>query len=157
MADNYLQFSEQIEIRTPAERQWLLDQTDIDELRAEESRIEKIQDKELSQQAIDQSPMALLGPFIECQGMPFSCAFESAGFWLYSEDSGDVEAAARLVQAFFQKFRPDGRFTLTWSESSSRPRLGEFGGGACLVTALTIETFSAHEWIEQRVAALDQK
>lgn len=153
MADYYLQFSEKIEIRSDAERQWLIGQTDIAQLEAEQLRINPIKNKGLWKKAIEASPFVLLWHFIENENIPFSHAFEESQWWIYAQECGDLGAATELVQAFFLQFRPEGEFTLTWTESCSKPRQGEFAGGACIVTAQSIEMMRAHQWLEMRRAA----
>ena len=59
--------------------------------------------------------------------------------WIYAQESGDVEQVAYFVQLFLKQFAPDGWWTLTWANTCSRPLVGQFSGGALLVTAR--ETF----------------
>jgi hypothetical protein len=60
---------------------------------------------------------------------------EDGDLWSVAEETGDPECAATLIQAFFAKFRPKDTHTLEWANTCSRPQVGEFGGGACLITA----------------------
>ena len=55
--------------------------------------------------------------------------------WVYAEESGSPDNVAWLVQKFLKKFRPDQCWSLTYSTTCSKPRVGEFGGGAVFVTA----------------------
>ena len=55
--------------------------------------------------------------------------------WVYAEESGNPDNVAWLVQKFLKKFRPDQCWSLTYATTCSKPRAGEFGGGAVFVTA----------------------
>lgn len=54
--------------------------------------------------------------------------------WIYSEECADPEEVALFVQAFLRHFGHTDYWTLTWAESCSKPRIGEFSGGALFVT-----------------------
>ena len=77
--------------------------------------------------------------------------------WLYAEDWGDASNVAWLVQKFLKQFRPDQCWSLTYSATCSKPRVGEFGGGAVFVTADTIQWQNAHDFIEDQRAAFRRK
>lgn len=55
--------------------------------------------------------------------------------WLYSEEYASPDGVANFIQEFIKRFRPDMKFTFGWAETCSKPRVGEFGGGACGVSA----------------------
>ena len=63
---------------------------------------------------------------------------------------------AHLVQKFLKKFRPADCWPLTYSETCSKPRVGEFGGGALFVTATDVKWQSAFSFIEQERRAFEQ-
>lgn len=69
--------------------------------------------------------------------------------WFHADESGDVDDIAVVVQAFLKKFRINECFSLTWSCTCSKPRIGEFSGGGMFVTASEMKFFSADEWREQ--------
>ena len=56
-------------------------------------------------------------------------------FRLYTEESGDPDAVAKLVQQFLGRFRPSQFWSMTFAYTSSSPGVGDFGGGAVFVTA----------------------
>lgn len=70
--------------------------------------------------------------------------------WIYSQEHGYVDRAAHLVQKFLREFRPDQYWSLTYADICSKPRVGEFGGGAVFVTATDIKYFNAWEFVEQQ-------
>ena len=57
---------------------------------------------------------------------------------------------AHLVQKFLKKFRPDQCWSLTYATTCSKPRLGEFGGGAVFVTADSICWNSSYDFVEEQ-------
>ena len=119
MANNYLRFSEQIELADEGQAAWVRKQ---------------------------------LG---DSNGFEWEIIDESGkrALWLFAEESGDPHAVGRFVQAFLQRFRPNGSFSLTYAAYCEKPRLGEFGGGAIFVTATSTESFDSHEWVAERARA----
>ena len=77
--------------------------------------------------------------------------------WVYAEESGHPDNVAHLVQKFLTKFRPDQCWALTYAVTCSKPRAGEFGGGAVFVTADEIKWQNAYEFIEQERTAFEAK
>jgi len=74
-----------------------------------------------------------------------------ADWWLYAEESFDVDAVIATVQRFLQRFRPEDIFVMTWADTSSKPRISEFGGGWAAVSANNCE--SGNTWTEAGKAA----
>jgi hypothetical protein len=54
-------------------------------------------------------------------------------FWIYAEDFGSPEAAARFVYEFLIKFGIEGDIHFTWAETCSKMRIDQFSGGGCLI------------------------
>ena len=73
--------------------------------------------------------------------------------WLYTEEYGEPSRVAHLVQMFLSQFRPHECWSLTYATSCSKPRLGEFAGGALFVTAADIQVCDAYDFINQQHAA----
>ena len=90
----------------------------------------------------------------------FCLDFEGTGkdrhAWIYAEESGDPARLAHLVQKFLKQFRPDQCWSLTYATTCSKPRIGEFGGGAVFVTADAIRWQSAYAFVEQQRATFEQ-
>lgn len=128
MANNYTEFSELIENLTDEERSWF------------ERRMEKLEaDNEED----------FIGDF--------SYGIEDGGktLWIYSDESGDIDVACDVIQEFLAEFRPSESFTLSWAATCSKPRVGEFGGGAVYVTADRVEYVSSWGWIDQKKNGTD--
>ena len=69
--------------------------------------------------------------------------------WLHADESGNVDHVGEFVRAFLARFRPNECWTLTWAETCSKPRVGEFGGGALFITAKALKTFRAAKVIHR--------
>lgn len=132
MANSYRQFSETVSVLTQGEEIWLRGALeDTDEL-SEEDYAAWVQEYR----------------FLELCDADFWPAFEwdivrvpngIRYLWLYSEGSGDVKAVGALLSRFLELFRPDDDFSLTWADTCSKPRFGQFGGGWMYVTKDSIE------------------
>ena len=70
---------------------------------------------------------------------------------------GNADNVAWLVQKFLKKFRPDQCWSLTYATTCSKPRVGEFGGGAVFVTADEIKWQNAYDFIEEQRTAFKAK
>ena len=70
---------------------------------------------------------------------------------------GNPDNVAWLVQKFLKKFRPDQCWSLTYAATCSKPRVGEFGGGAVFVTADEIKWQNAYDFVEQEQTVFEAK
>ena len=73
------------------------------------------------------------------------------------KNPGNADNVAWLVQKFLKKFRPDQCWSLTYAATCSKPRVGEFGGGAMFVTANKIKWQNAYDFIEEQRTAFKAK
>lgn len=122
MANTYLEFSEIIEDLTPEEMDWW--ENDADNIGNEDDNT-------------------------VCYD--YGLERDRKIVWFHSDECGNIEAVAMVVQAFLVKFRPDDYFSLTWACWCSKPRLGEFGGGTIFITAKNDEFHNAHCWLQERI------
>jgi hypothetical protein len=53
---------------------------------------------------------------------------------ILAEEFGDVDAASELISAFLKAHKPTEYVILSWADTCSKMRSGEFGGGECLIT-----------------------
>ena len=88
-----------------------------------------------------------LGIDLDCSGADDNC------LGLSSQAAGDVEATGVLTSALIQAFdlNPVG---FEYAMTCSRPRPGEFGGGAVFCTADGQEMFSGYEWLAEQEKAV---
>ena len=162
MADNYLQFSEKLDNLTANETAWLEEQL---------QPIVVFGDREFADgdPAIATLPgdPDFTGPRFLRDNPNFDSSWDVLGFeaafhddgdppahylWLHA-DYGNPDHVAWLVQKFLKQFRPDQCWSLTYAGTCSKPRIGEFGGGAVFVTANKIEWQDAGDFVEQQRAA----
>ena len=161
MADHYLEFSEVLTHLTDEQTDWLQKQLEtvhvIDGVEYTEA--------ELPDTGDDDGVWTGCRAYRDMEDYDADCGDE-AGFnysfseevdddwgnhlWVYSEEHGYVDRVAHLVQKFLRRFRPDACWALTYSGTCSKPRVGEFGGGAVFVTATNIEYFNAWQFVERQ-------
>ncbi len=169
MANNYVQFSEVIPRLRPDEEQWLRHQLEI---------VSVFDGQEYSneQEPEDNDPDG--AEFRGCRAFrdmeDYDSSEEDAGFcyefstdepdepdgwgrhlWIYADECGDLDRIAHLLQKFLKQFRPGECWALTYSETCSKPRVGEFGGGAMFVTAGDIKWQNAYGFIGAERAAFE--
>ena len=70
---------------------------------------------------------------------------------VFAEESGDIEKVADFIQQALKKFSPNGCWAITYAETCSSPRPGEFNGGAVFVTAEKIEYMNTYTWAKQKM------
>jgi hypothetical protein len=71
--------------------------------------------------------------------------------WVASEDSGDVDYTADLVQAFLRRFDLDRVVSFEWANTCSKPRLDAFGGGAVVISRRNADWFYTSTFVETAV------
>ncbi len=170
MANNYLQFSEVIPQLTTQEAEWLRGQLEVVCVFGENEHPEDNLPPGLERDDAD---------WIGCRAYRDMLGYDpnwgaDVGFeyefsqddrdeewgqhlWLHADESGTVDRVAHLVQKFLKAFRPDESWSLTWAVSCSKPRVGEFGGGAVFVTAEEIIWQDAYELAADRQSALRRR
>lgn len=171
MADNYLQFSELLANLTIPEEAWLA---------RELKMIYVFGNREYEE---DQLPDELDPANADWQGcrnnrdLPgidsdddTDCGFEyefegergeskdgGRCLWFHSEYGAEIDRLAHLVRKFLRKFRPHAWWSLSYAQSCSKPRVGEFGGGAVFVTARTIKWNDSGDFVTREAKAFEQR
>lgn len=132
VANNYLLFSESIPAISVKEKKW------IDAIPQGIEYADSVDYTEDTWEAAFRAALELCGIDVKdiddrLDDFPcFDWSTEDGDWWIYTEESGDIEHVACVVQAFIRKFRPDFIFKLTWAQTCSKPRISNFAGG-CLV------------------------
>ena len=79
-----------------------------------------------------------------------SYEIESDGVWAYAEEYGDPGRLAEIVATYQQQFDRQDGWVLSWAQTCSKMRLGEFTGGAVAVcrgtTHFVVPDSIAREW-----------
>jgi hypothetical protein len=169
MADNYLDFSEIIANLTGPEEAWLKEQLQPIRAFGDKEYAEDAAPAELAHTEPDWAGVRFLrdkGDYDpNWDGLGFEYAFrddpDTGGWgrhlWFYTEGWGDPNNVAWLARKFLKKFRPDQCWGLTYAVTCSKPRVGQFGGGAIFVTAEEIKCQSSNDFLEKHGAAFRQR
>ena len=166
MANNCLEFSEVLPKLSEQEEVWLKNQLEI---------VHVFDGEEYAEDAVPDDLASKDPDWIGCRAYRDMKDYDSdlgenAGFeyefsgddsdedwgrhlWFRSAKYGNVAQVAHLVQKFLKQFAPNDSWSLTWATTCSKPRTGEFGGGAVFVTASDIKWNDSYEFVEQQAAA----
>lgn len=77
--------------------------------------------------------------------------------WISHDESIDLDHVAMAVQEFLRRFRPDDAWGMEYAMTCSKPRIGEFGGGAFVVTATEESWTSTSTWLSQELIKKGKK
>lgn len=151
MADNYQLFSEIIPSLTEEEQAWarrILGCTqDQDGQNGAEDAGAMLKDGGIDLSAVDSDAWP---------GFQWNIDETHAGLWVYGEECGNVIHVAEFVRAFLAMFRPTACWQLTWAETCSKPRVGEFSGGGLFVTAASVTLCMPQDWLAERSKEFDR-
>jgi hypothetical protein len=154
MANNYQQFSEVFEFKTKEgaklfgdlqEIVGLLEMGDVgvEELDGEEELPEDSDYKDLVKvwQTLTEDQKEKI--LATTDDGSFDCEPEKGApknVWVYADECGNLEALAACAQAALEVTKDtDTVFTLTWSATCDKPRVGNFGGGWIVMHAHGVE------------------
>lgn len=137
MANNYHQWSAEIDNLTAAELDWF--ETSLDEEREDLADLPWYCD---AAESIDFSR------YIDRD----ECCIH-----FYAEESGDLESLEALIKKFIRKFRPDFIFSVTWADTCSKMRVGEFGGGAMVVSRFKTQWMNTYNYVEATTKTLQKR
>lgn len=93
------------------------------------------------------------GPDDEIKNL-IMCIYDSDGY-------GDVDSVVFFVREYLSRFDPYGAIGFDYALTSSHHRMnggiGEFGGGACIVTAKEVKWLSTTDWIVNEVDKMSRQ
>jgi len=69
-----------------------------------------------------------------------------AGIWIHSDTSG-ADAACEFVQHLLDKFGLKESVGFEWAHTCSKPCLDAYGGGAAIITATEIRSWTSFAWL----------
>ena len=139
MANNYRQFVVSIGSLTPEEVAWWV-KMKAALLALPDERVESAEndDEHLGVQAFDEYLRLAEDIGFDDYGSNTNvvCGLYVADDYatIVAEESGDVDAASELISAFLKAHKPTEYVILSWADTCSKMRSGEFGGGECLIT-----------------------
>jgi hypothetical protein len=135
MADNYTQFSFELEKLTQEEASWL---RNLLALEFEDDDQRKEIEEALGVPKVIRADIEYW-PDFSLQAQRRGRTIDQKGaIWLYAADSGNPYNAALLVRAFLAKFRPKDIKLFSVAFTSSKPTLDGFGGETYVVTSKNI-------------------
>ena len=133
MADNYMQFSEQISGLTPEAAEW------VETVLGFES--ENFEDEDQARAALADLLGRKTEDLVDIDMDYWPCfdwtvdGAEKSSLWL--RDNGEhfnTDDVMLFVQSLITKWMPAYIFSMTWAGTCSKQRIGEFGGGWIVVT-----------------------
>jgi len=148
MSNSYLEFSEVLVIKGKEEKEWLEEEVKDFYSRQTDEQCE-------SGESVDEEEVK---KFCEKWGVEevedwpgFSCDVSDTEAWFHVEESGNPDNVAKLVQEYLKKFHPDYCWGMEFAYTCSRPKAGEFGGGAVFVTADAVEWVNTGYWLSEQI------
>jgi hypothetical protein len=85
----------------------------------------------------------------------FQCKVHGDRLWLRDDDDGhgDPDQVVAFVVKLAQQFNLKGKWGFQWAYTCSRPILDEFGGGAAAIDLATghVEVLYTGDWLHERV------
>jgi hypothetical protein len=135
MADYFTLFSAEIPALAPNEREWatqLLDADCPDPVLAAAG---------IAPETVDRQ---------DWPGFEWQFIEPASDLWIVSHGAANLEHVAAFVRAFLGRFRPAQCWKMSWAETCSKPRVGDFGGGAVFVTSAGFTFLNSGEWLERQ-------
>lgn len=164
MSDYYLEFSQVLSHLDDEESDWLRQQLEIVHVfGTQEFPVSKMPPdldpayanwsgyrfyREYDEEVFDTEEAGFCFQFMDREDREHGCQL-----WVYSQDNGELDPLAHLVQRFLSRFRPDQSWSMTYATTCSKPYVDSFGGGAVFVTAGEIKFSNAWDFIEHEEAA----
>lgn len=93
----------------------------------------------------------------------FNHEFEAYGkdallVYLFDEDGcPNLDALVEMLQLYLINFEPQRYLSFMWADTCSKPRPGEFGGGAVMITAKKVKYFNTYDWIHNETERLEKE
>lgn len=76
--------------------------------------------------------------------------------WFHADEGvGSLEHLAEFIRMFLRKFDIKEPWSLTWSETCSKPRLDAFGGGAVVVSKDAVKWLNTGSWVNDTIKNLE--
>jgi hypothetical protein len=150
MASNYTFFSFVFRINSPAEAEYL--ETIIQAADAYDGGSaagKKIVDDLFGEDFEDYRTLGF-----DCQ---IKCDADVGEVWIHDDGGeGNIDFAVSFVQSYLFNFCPKGIIAFEYAQTCSKPRIGEFGGGAVVVTADDEQWENTNSWVARTVAQIGE-
>lgn len=84
------------------------------------------------------------------EGIGSECELRPDSFWFYAQECGNLDTMSELLLEFIRQFRPDDIIRVTWAATSEKMRIGEFSGGAVVISREGIQWMDAGTWAKDK-------
>jgi hypothetical protein len=78
----------------------------------------------------------------------FAWEFIKEGLWIHEDESLDLDQVEALIKRLQEALNDEKHFVMSWAGTCSKPRIGEFGGGA-----FAVKKGHPTYWVDARVSA----
>jgi hypothetical protein len=129
MANNYMQFSEEIEKLSPEEIKWVHNFLSPCEAEDEEESDKWCEARGIDPEAFDEFDRE------NWPGFQYYIDKVDQDLWLHGDERFNLDNLMHFVQEFLKKWRPTQIFKMTYASTCDKPRIGEFSGGWMAVSA----------------------
>lgn len=129
MADNYLQFSFEIET-TQEQREWM------------DKRMVSMFDTPI----LDDDGNELFSDYYD-SGRSWQLEHYNTSTVIYAEECGNTEHLVDFLQMYIREWNIDEPIGVEWAMTCSKMRPNEFGGGACVVWKDHVQWLGTSDWI----------
>jgi hypothetical protein len=86
--------------------------------------------------------------------LPFPRSQDGKGIWFTDDGGGNIDLLIIIVQIILEHFKLNTTFSISWAVTCSRPRIGEFGGGWCVVSRFAVSAESTYDAMEHAAAKM---
>jgi hypothetical protein len=88
-------------------------------------------------------------------GFDYNLDKKARSLHVYSEENGNLDSLVDFLQEFINRFRPEMLFVITWAETCSKPRIGQFGGGAVVIHRDGARWLTAWAWAREQIEEIN--
>lgn len=146
MANNYTHFSFEFKINSPAEAEYL--ETIL-------QSADSYEDGGTAKDIIDD----IFEDYEDYGCLGFDCCIEcgpdGGEAWVHDDaGEGNVDFVVQFLQAYMLKFKITKPIAFEFAFTCSKPRVGEFGGGAVVVTATGSDWLNTAQWIQKKLSEM---
>jgi len=150
MANNYLQFSFALKLKSKKEKAWCLDHlTFLSKIHEECDRMQ-IDPTEHPRSDEYEKFIEDYNLYGDEDDLSFRCDVKDGAVYIDSGESGDADHAAIFAQKFLASFDSDDGIGFSYSVTCDKLRVDEFGGGAFFITKDEMKHINVYDWIDER-------
>ena len=153
MANNCTQFSFVFKINSPREAEYI-----ESILQASYAMPTGVNPEDLTPEEAEQVQLLLdiFEDFEEYECLGFDCEVTGADkegeVWVHDDaGEGNIDYVCQFIRAYLNKFDLDTKIGFSWASTCSSPRVGEFGGGAVVVSKDDEKWLNTDQWLSEEL------